>query len=284
MKVILTGATGFIGSALIRRLREDGNEVFPIGRVADADLLSALLESHGPFDGCIHLASLFLSAHREDQIPALVYSNVAFATRVAEAAVRIGCRWFVNTGTCWQHYEGAEYSPVNLYAATKQAFEDVLVYYREAFGIRTATLELTDTYGPGDTRPKLVNLWCKSLDKAEPLLMSSGTQQIELVHRDDVVNGFCKLAQFLDGNDERIDGDGESYHLNTGEVVTVRQAAKVFEVATGGVLPIVWGGRPERQREMRVVVHKGAPLPGWKPSMSLMQGFKEVYADFLANQ
>ena len=97
MKLLLTGSTGYIGSALLRHLRAHGDEVVAIGRLVEGEYLSNRLAAHkGQLDGCIHLASLFLSAHREDQIPALIQSNVMFGTQVLEACVKLGCRWFIN--------------------------------------------------------------------------------------------------------------------------------------------------------------------------------------------
>jgi nucleoside-diphosphate-sugar epimerase len=58
-----------------------------------------------------------------------------------------GIRRLVNAGTTWQHYLGQVYDPVNLYAATKQAFEAILKFYTSTRDFQAITLELTDTYG-----------------------------------------------------------------------------------------------------------------------------------------
>ena len=280
MKIILTGSTGFIGKALLSHLRSEGIDVTCIGRLSGNVVLSKQLENLGSVDGCIHLASLFLSSHSEEQVVPIVSSNVTFGTQVVDAAVRLGCRWFINTGTYWTHYNGNAYSPVNLYAATKQAFSDILAYYRESAGLKTVTLELTDTYGPHDPRKKLISKWCEILDSSQELLMSAGKQEVELVHRDDVVRAFLLIAKLLNENDDRVPGVGEVYSLPTGEVMPLRELASVFENATGGKLPIIWGGRPERSREMMKITHHGRPIPGWKPSVSLLNGFAEVYASY----
>ena len=77
-------------------------------------------------EGIIHLASLYLASHRPDQVADLVNANILLGTSLLEAAKLAGVRWFLNTGTIWQNYQSPEcsdeYHPVNLYAATKQAF------------------------------------------------------------------------------------------------------------------------------------------------------------------
>ena len=69
--------------------------------------------------------------------------------------INAGCYRMVNTGTSWQHYENSDHRPSNLYAATKQAFEEILNFYATAYPLRVCSLHLSDTYGPNDIRPKL---------------------------------------------------------------------------------------------------------------------------------
>ena len=95
----------------------------------------------------------------------------------------------------WQHFGTPDYRPVNLYAATKQAFEDVLAYYADAQGIAAVTLELYDTYGPGDPRRKLIRILFEAARSGEPIQLSPGEQVIELLHVDDAVPRIVKEAK-----------------------------------------------------------------------------------------
>lgn len=282
MKILLTGSTGFLGSALLSRFHDDGVRVATVGRVKNDVKLSEFMSRETPLDGCIHLATCFLPSHSEDQIHDLIDANILFGTRVLDASVRLGCRWFVNAASFWQH--AADGAPVNLYSATKEAFQQIVSYYGAAYGLKTASLELTDTYGEGDMRKKLVNVWCQSLVEQIPLQMSQGRQEIELIHKDDVVEGFVELSRMLDSGDARISGIGETYYLPVAEKMTLRLVAKVFEEATGGKLPIQWGARPERAREIMKIEHRGCPLPGWKQKVGLAAGFARLYENFKKRQ
>ena len=171
MKIIVTGATGFVAKALIETLIHAGNEVYAIIRphsdttgihketkfytdnANSSDLVTFFQEVQA--DGVIHLASLFLAQHETEDTEALVVSNILFGTRLLEAAVQTKVKWFINTGTFWQHYENENYNPVNLYAATKQAFQDVAKFYYETKEINFVTIKLNDTFGAGDTRKKV---------------------------------------------------------------------------------------------------------------------------------
>src|SRR4051812_1833664 len=75
-------------------------------------------------DVVFHLASLFVSDHRVQDVQNLVESNLLFGTQLLEAMAQAGVKRIINTGTSWQCPH-----PFNLYAATKQAFESILGYY-----------------------------------------------------------------------------------------------------------------------------------------------------------
>jgi len=294
MRILLTGATGFIGSWLIPCLRKGGHEVSALVRSSSHTLplermgvpvvcddgagdLLVSLQRHGPFDGVIHLASLFRSSHRPDEVSPLLLTNVLFPTRLLDACVRSGIQWFVNTGTTWQHFENRSYAPVNLYAATKQAFETVAQYYVEAHGIRMATLALGDTYGPGDTRPKLLNLWCEIAQTGTPLDMSEGMQEIDLVYVSDVVEAFRLTAELLaEGGGAEI-GVMPTFGVSSGSSLSLRSLAGLFEEVSGKVLPIRWGMRALRPREVMNPWMSAAPVPGWMPKVALREGLDRLW-------
>jgi nucleoside-diphosphate-sugar epimerase len=139
-RALITGATGFIGSHLARRLDASGWEVDAVLRSdSGAERLPHAARVHrhdGTTEGMValvaaaqpdvvfHLASLFIAEHKTADVTRLIESNLLLGTQLAEA-MRVHARTrLVNTGTVWQHYDDREYSPSSLYAATKQAFVD----------------------------------------------------------------------------------------------------------------------------------------------------------------
>jgi nucleoside-diphosphate-sugar epimerase len=223
-----------------------------------------------------HLASLFLSEHRPDDIERLVSSNLLFATQLVESMVQAGVWQLVNTGTSWQHFEGRDYSPVNLYAATKQAFEAILQYYVEATPLRAITLKLYDTYGPGDQRAKLFKLLRHVADQHEPLSMSPGEQLIDLVHIDDILKAYTIAADLL--HRKQIAGH-EVFVVSSGAPIKLKDLVVMYARLLGQEIPIQWGGRPYRSREVMIPWHMGAPLPGWLPLVSLEEGLRQLIAE-----
>ena len=278
-RALVTGVSGFIGSHLARRLLAAGWEVHVVVRAGSRVDAPPAVVRHvhdGSTRGMVdlvaraqptvvfHLASCFLAQHRPEDIETLVASNLLFSTQLVEAMVANHVDYLINTGTSWQHYEDSEYRPVNLYAATKQAFEDILAYYIDAHGLRTVTLALFDTYGPGDPRQKLVSLLWKTALTQEPLSMSPGQQLIDIVHVDDVVEAFVLAA----GELLKLEKGHVRYGVSSGSPRRLIDLVADFEKTTGLKLPITWGGRPYRPREVMVPWTQYASVPGWKPKVS----------------
>ncbi len=155
------------------------------------------------FDGIIHLASFFLASHMTKDISSLISSNILFGTELLECCKDSGVKWFINTGTFWQNYQNEGYNPVNLYAATKEAFETVSKYYVETSDLIFTTIKLNDTFGPNDTRNKVFNLWSKIAESGETLQMSPGEQIIDICYIEDVVNSYVLLLEHLNSEKKK---------------------------------------------------------------------------------
>ena len=178
----------------------------------------------------------------------------------------------INTGTSWQNSSGDSYDPVNLYAATKQAFEDILSYYTRAAGIEALTLRLFDSYGPGDKRRKILRLLLECLRTGEPLAMSPGEQVLDLVHVDDICRAFLRAAELLPEKPAT-----RVYAVSGGQRRTLRQVVATLEEAAGRRIPVQFGAVPYRKREV-MNPWVGPLLPGWEPQVDLLTGFKKLLA------
>lgn len=289
---LVTGATGYIGSNLAKSLLAEGWDVHVVVRMnsrldtLDSIRPSITIHQHDGStsdmirlvgdarpDMVFHLASLFLAQHRPEDIDALISSNLLFSTQLAEAMAANQIKNLINTSTSWQHYESAEYNPVNLYAATKQAFEDILAYYIDACGLRVLTLALFDTYGPNDPRPKLISLLWKTALNQETLAMSPGEQLIDLVHIEDVIDAFLHSADLVI---EQHEGHMR-YGISSGNPIRLIDLVAAFEEATGLKLPIAWGSRSYRPREVMVPWTNYMTLPGWQPRVPFAKGIQQTF-------
>ena len=292
MRFVVTGATGYIGSNLVKKLIDNDHEVLIIVRnTSNLKLLNEIesrvkifvttnkiedlinvLSDFMPNIVC-HLASYFVSGHKKEDIANLINSNILFSSQLLEAMKITGIKDFVNVGTSWQNYDGGNYNPVCLYAATKEAFLKILDYYVEVENFRVITLKLYDTYGPGDPRKKIINLFKNIARSGECLDMSEGGQLIDIVYIDDVINSFIEAFKVFN----KMKNESRQYYVTSLKPRALCEIAKLFEEVNQVKLNINWGSREYRRREVMVpYIPKNEEII-YETKCSLEEGLKKIY-------
>ncbi len=290
MKILVSGGTGFVGKNLILRLLEKKHDVFLIGRSSsnfdflknkkvtvykfddDINKLMSFMKKE-QFDGVIHLASFVITNHESKDIDSLIKSNILFPNQLLEAAAKNNVPWFINTGTYWQHFKNKKYSPVNLYAATKQAFEDIAQYYIETSKTKFITIKLCDNFGPLDSRKKIFNLWLDILRTGKKLEMSPGKQILDVSYIDNIIDGYLQLIKLISQKNNTIKS-GTVFSINSKEKITLKDFAYLVENISKKKLNINWGGKNYRDREVMLPKNVGLKIPGWKQKISLKEGVR----------
>ena len=293
MKILVTGATGFIGGHLVRKLLNDQHEIHVLIRpetnhnqikstivhthLGSTQNMIEIIEDAKP-DAVIHLASLFIGEHKSADVEALIKSNVVLSTQLVEAMSVNEVRMLINVGTSWQHYADADYNPVNLYAATKQAFRSVLSFYIETADLRVINLEVFDTFGPNDQREKLFNLLNRLRVTGETISMSPGNQFLDPIYIDDVCDAFLvALKRLQSGQVKR----SETYSVCSKNPIQLKELVKFYEKVSNIKLNVEWGGRRYRAREVMRPWSGGVTLPGWSPKISIEEGVKKLLKSYV---
>ena len=289
--LLITGSNGFIGSRLTLNLLEQGYRVGVINRQprkqeykinypafqdfcydgSSNSIKNALVLSEPEL--VIHLASYFVPRHKPDDVSSLIASNIDFPAKLLDEMAQLKIKKFINTGTYWQHYQNADYDPVSLYAATKQSFEDILVYYINSEQVDAITLKLFDTYGTGDTRKKILNLLLDAIMNGTTLKLSPGEQKLSLVHVDDVVSAYEIAINLLLS---RSGYQHSCFGISHFEVFSLKEIATLVENVTNRSLQAEWGALPYREREVMNPWSKYECLPGWQAKISLEEGVKRL--------
>ena len=296
MKILLTGATGFIGTNFVLNLHKKYEIIALVRQSSDVskidkfckiyrydntiESIQKLFESE-KIDGVVHIASLVLSGKNEGLlIKPLIDSNIVFGSLILEAFYNNPPLFFINTLSCFEFANSSTYNPANFYAATKKAFYDITKYYSYMLETKFAHLLLYDNYGKNDTRTKIFNLWKKIAQNGETLEMSKGEQKIDISHVDDVINGFDILIQLCLDNKIK---NNQIYTLEN-KRYTLKELASLFEKYSGLKLNIKWGAKPYRENEIfNPISAKDSKelkkLPNYKPKISLEEGIKMLISD-----
>jgi nucleoside-diphosphate-sugar epimerase len=278
MKALITGATGYIGGCLVKHLNDQGWGVHCLVRPSSdiKTLVSMFGENYihtydGSFDSMIdvlessrpdvvfHLASLFVVEHKPDQVDDLLYSNIIMGSHLLEAMTHTRCESLVNVGTYWQFFHSSKYRPVNLYAATKQCFEDILFFYTDAKGLKSVTVYLFDTYGPEDDRGKVFNLLINAAKNNKSLGVSPGEQVLKFTHVADVVETLEDVA----GRVKNAASGSQEFYLIGGDEVTLKELVNIIR-EQNGPLNVSFGEREYRHREVMEVSSIQNSIPVWE--------------------
>jgi nucleoside-diphosphate-sugar epimerase len=236
VKLLLTGATGFIGSHIARALVRAGHEVHALVLPNDdpwriRDLLPSLPmiqadildPSFAPpptrFDLCLHLAwyvvpGKYLEAPENRDF---LRASVAFASAMARA----GCPRFVATGTCFEYdthlgllSESSPTNPRSLYANCKLQLFHELQALGAATGMGIAWPRFFYQYGPGEDPRRFVPVVINNLLRGEPFTVPPNEQTRDYLHVADVASAVCAVAR------SRLTG---AVNIGSGEPTSVRQ-------------------------------------------------------------
>ena len=287
--IAITGASGFVGLNLCKFLHSQGMEIVTFVRPitnskvrAELETISEVfeigenliesvnIETFRNIEFIIHLASYAPSEHLSEDLDRLIDSNIRLGLHLANTASLTGSK-FLNIGTNWQHFEGNLYNPVSLYAASKQAMQDLVEYFTQAGKLSAIQLDLSDTYGRDDVRDKLIPKLIRHSVSHEPLALSDGNQFIDLVNVYDVVSAIWAIVSNWDDHAER-----GKYSISSDALITVKELVSTFEKIFECELDKNWGGFSGSSRKMfkSMAIH---PRPaGWSPQISLEDGLREL--------
>lgn len=281
-RVLLTGATSYLGGRLAEALLEDGAAVYalvrgrrrlprgvrPLRYDGSMRSVAAAVERARP-DTVFHLASVSLLSHAPADVDLMEAAIFRLGTQLADASARAGACSFVLAGSYWQQRGPADPAPVCLYAAMKTALEDLLLYYSARTALKTASLRLFGIYGPGDARGRLIGQLVESARSGRTLDLSPGRQTLEMLYIDDAVSAFRHAGRMLE---RRAALSGRAWAVGSGERTTLRGLVRAFSAQVGPV-KVRWGGRPYRPGDV-MIPWDGPRLPGWRPKVKLDEGLR----------
>ena len=303
VRVVVTGAGGFIGSHLTEELARRGAKVRALvhynsrghwgfleelapelarrvevraGDVTDPGCMDELMQDA---EAVFHLAALIAIPYSYSAPASYVAANVQGTLNVLQACRRAKVGRLVHTSTS-ETYGTARYVPIDEehpiqsqspYAATKAAADQLALSFEKSFALPVAVCRPFNTYGPRQSaRAVIPSIACQLLQDQATLSLGSLSPVRDFNFVADTVDGFLAIASSRAAV-------GEVVNIGSGRGVTIGQTARLLMKLTGRRAEIREDRRrvrPERSEVMRLVCgnSKARRLTGWRPRVTLEHG------------
>ena len=289
-RVLLTGATGFVGRHAVQPLRERGFEVHALARTGpvepavdsviwhETDLLDPVVtEAIVGELGATHLLHFAWYAKHESYWRAPENLDwVAASLRLLRSFHASGGRRVVVAGTCAEYdwsgdccSELTPLIPASLYGVSKNALRLIVEEYSRTIGLSAAWGRIFFTYGPGEQPARVVAAVARALVRGETVQCSSGTQSRDFLYVEDVAAAFVAL----------LDGTATGpFDIGSGEGIFLRTLLERLEQLAGREQLVRFGEAPDRDEPARIVADSGRLRDefGWRPRFTLDQGLERT--------
>jgi CDP-paratose synthetase len=286
--ILLTGATGFLGSHLLHSLVNNNYLVVILKRSSsnnwrisnlegqyqyyDVDLQSIdLVFEEQSIDCVIHTACNY--GRNGESNRQIIEDNLLFGLRILEAAVKFNTKTFINTDTILQKH-------LNAYTLSKKHFLDWLIHYSDF--IQVINLKIEHMYGPKDDSSKFAHwIITQFQNNAAEIKLTQGEQERDFIYIDDVVSAFIILLQ----NAQKLSKFNE-YEVGTGDLISIKtfvtQLKDSYQIIFGKIsTQLAFGSIPYRKDEvMKTYVNNKALCNlGWTIKTNLSEGIKVMLKD-----
>ena len=289
--VLVTGASGFIGTHLCQRLAAAGAEVHALSRsahlndasssltwwqgdVAEIDSVRMLFRKVQPAT-VYHLASHVMGAPDLQHVLPTFRANLQSSVNLLTAAAETGCGRLVMTGSLAEPEPSrGEMFPVAPYAAAKWASSGYARMFHALYGVPVVLARVFMVYGPAQKDlSKLIPYSILSLLQGRSPAISSGERLVDWIYVDDVVEAYLALA-------DSPGIEGRTVEIGSGKLISIREiVGRVAHLVGRGIEP-TFGALPDRPMEpVRIAaVEQTREMIGWSPKTQLTQGLSRTIA------
>jgi dolichol-phosphate mannosyltransferase len=305
-RIILTGATGFVGANLARKLLKEGHQIhilvrsdfsakrieairndmqFHVVEFLDKQKLGAEIKKIKP-DWVFHLAASGAYSWQTD-LTQMIQTNILGTINLVEACLQTGFDTFINTGSSSEYgfkrtapTETEWLEPNSHYAVTKASATLFCRHTAQSRGVRLFTLRLYSAFGPFEDPKRLMpSIIRQGLLKKFPPLVNPEIAR-DYVYIDDVVSAYLITAEKSDQE------SGAVYNIGSGIQTTMQEVVNVSRKVFGITDQPQWGSMPQRIWDTNswIANNQKAKIDlGWQPCFTFEQGFQKM-VEWVSNQ
>jgi len=288
-RVLVTGATGFVGRHVVPALAERGFEVHAAGRTtlplegvawhpvdlldgpSPAEVVRAVEPTH-----LLHLA--WYAEHGRFWEAPENLDWVAASMRLLRAFADAGGRRLVVAGTCAEYdwsddccTPSTPLRPATLYGTCKNSLRQIVGAYAATAGLSTAWGRIFFTFGPGEPSERLIASVARALVTGASVACTTGTQVRDFLYVEDLADALAALLE--------SDVEG-TLDLGSGEPRTLREILERLELLAGRRDVARFGQLPQRAEAARIVADVGRLRDEvrWQPRHGLDEGLARTLA------
>ena len=286
--IVLTGATGFIGSHLLQALVDSGRDVAILCRsFSDTQRIKHLLGRVRRIDidmqdiaqalsmtsllGVIHVAADY--GRMGNEVERVFKSNFLLPVKILDAAIRNQARFFINTESFFNRPQ-FDYSYLQEYTYAKKCFLGWAL--KKSGELHVANVQLEHVYGPQDGPDKFVSsVLAQMLDPdSVEIKLTSGEQKRDFVFISDVVDAYLRVIESA----ERSGPGYRCFEVGTGASTEVKNFVQMIHAGVTSKAKLSFGAIPSRESE---IMDSFADLTairslGYTPNVSLQEGIRRL--------
>jgi nucleoside-diphosphate-sugar epimerase len=298
-RVLVTGATGFVGANLARHLLREGCEVHLLahhqdqtwridsirgdacvheGDLCDRESVRRIVAAAKP-DRVFHCA-VYGAYSWQESVAQMVQTNVLGTISLLEACLAAGVQSVVNTGSSSEYgyqdhppSEGERLEPNSEYALTKASATMYCRWFAQTKPIAVTTLRLYSVYGPYEDPGRLIPtlIRCGLAGRLPPLVHPDVAR--DYVSVEDVCRAYSLAVAGPPGE------PGAIYNVGTGRQTSIRQAVEIARRVLSVACEPQWGSMPDRRWDTRIWVADARKIRcdlGWEPADDFERGFRRM--------
>jgi nucleoside-diphosphate-sugar epimerase len=276
-KIIVTGASGFIGSHLVPRIQQDGHQVVAVdhsaGDVADAATWKGL----PPSDVLVHLAGRSFVPDSWRMPEVYVRSNLLGTIGALEFCRAHTAQLVFISSYMYAETRGVpikETEPLhvhNPYALSKKLAEEACAFYAQNFDVNVTVLRPFNVYGPGQAGQFLIPFIMRQVAEKMTIEVKDLAPKRDYVYVDDLVDAIVRACVSASGL--------HVYNIGSGRSHSVGEVVEFIQYAAKTTLPVT--SKEERRigelMDTVADISAAAESLGWSPRYSLREGIENTW-------
>lgn len=286
-RVLITGASGFLGFHLCDRLSKNGVEVHAVsrtertadtsnlqwwqGNMEDIDQVQNLFQTIKP-DVVFHLSGHVTGAAGLELVLPTFHSLLESTVNILSVAAARGCDRLVLIASLEEPESlHNEVTPISPYAAAKWASSAYGRMFHQLYHTPVVQVRPFMTYGPRQNVRKIIPSVILSLLQGDAPKLASGQRQVDWIYIDDVIDGMLAAAQVPNV-------EGYTFDLGSGSLVSIRSVVQQLTNLVNPQIEPLFGALPDRPVEKIRVANITTTYErlGWQPLISLERGLENT--------